>query len=798
MALDANAGGLDSTNLTSADQSAGDQGHLSQSSWDDMSHYIEANGGAKGGTATIEKNSCDTEDVLYYNFTPEHNLYGAVDEAFDKALSKGAKTYESLKDSAGEMKDSLSKVSENPEFAVASLDVTKTAGSINRDVEPEEHTVKKDETLTKIAKEQLGAGATPEEVQKHIKTITELNDIKDPNKLKVGDKLLLPGYTADGGFSMKDSSGDKTTIWADGKERTERADGTGQVVNPDGTEHHWGPNAQDNYDIIGDGGKQTVDADGTKHTVWSDKTERVEKADGSGYVHKPGLDKDGKPDGSYSEHHWGPKEGDNYDLKRNTDGSFERTDKTSDGHKDLPAERARLDEKAKEKLSPAEYEKFKKDMQDFETRAQKDKVSTEDVAKTYGEVSRILEKTGDTPLNQTERNKVAKELMHNAADPKSIDQGFHNTCNVSTVESRLYTKSPAEAAKMVADVSTTGKFTTADGTVVEVPAGSLKPDSEGVKDPVPDGQRNYASQIFQVTAVNIHYARQGDGIKYEQRTPDPAVSKDTGERLVDYSENPPEVLDKNSFVYKAFFGGDPKRSPGLSNDEIIEVSNQISGKNEKDVMLEKDTWGPNGDKTTKVDSEKELTTKLAELKRDGKLPIIVYVDAANEPFLTDSGAGTAGGSGAAHVVTITDYDETTGKVSIDNQWGKRVDHDGASGISVHDLYLAMDKSTASDTKNQWQKDVDYNREHGQIDGCKELELARLKHNDSDISDSKYDKEITRIMRENNARWAEQTRNGTLDPNEQARAQAKYNQLLALIGQKDPARVTAIQQGVAAA
>jgi len=60
-----------------------------------------------------------------------------------------------------------------------------------------------------------------------------------------------------------------------------------------------------------------------------------------------------------------------------------------------------------------------------------------------------------------------------------------------------------------------------------------------------------------------------------------------------------------------------------------------------------------------------------------------------EPFFSDSGAASAGGSGGWHFVTITGYDASSGLVSVDNQWGERNDRlMGDCRVSTADLYRA--------------------------------------------------------------------------------------------------------------
>src|SRR5581483_3509147 len=116
-------------------------------------------------------------------------------------------------------------------------------------------------------------------------------------------------------------------------------------------------------------------------------------------------------------------------------------------------------------------------------------VAPEEVAKTYREVSTLLADKPDAPVSAEDRVKLAEQVVRQAAVPTSIDQGGNSTCNVTVVEAVAYTKSPAEAAKLVADVATTGQFTSPDGKVYPVEKKNLVPDSEAQKNPPEDGKR---------------------------------------------------------------------------------------------------------------------------------------------------------------------------------------------------------------------------------------------------------------------------------------------------------------------
>jgi len=68
-----------------------------------------------------------------------------------------------------------------------------------------------------------------------------------------------------------------------------------------------------------------------------------------------------------------------------------------------------------------------------------------------------------SPLSADERNQLAGSILHNASLRTGIDQGFHNTCNVTTLERRLNITNPAEAARIVSEVGLTGQFKSNDG-----------------------------------------------------------------------------------------------------------------------------------------------------------------------------------------------------------------------------------------------------------------------------------------------------------------------------------------------
>jgi hypothetical protein len=169
----------------------------------------------------------------------------------------------------------------------------------------------------------------------------------------------------------------------------------------------------------------------------------------------------------------------------------------------LQAEKADLLKLLDTTVGKDSHGKFVDQLGQFELRAATADVSKNEIAQTYKEIGRILKAQGNTPLSPELRQQVALDVIRNCADPTIISQGDHNTCNVTAVEVRTYSMYPAQAAKLVADVATTGQYTAKNGVAVKLDKESMRPDREAIKDKPERGMRTYATQLFNLTAVNL-------------------------------------------------------------------------------------------------------------------------------------------------------------------------------------------------------------------------------------------------------------------------------------------------------
>lgn len=345
-----------------------------------------------------------------------------------------------------------------------------------------------------------------------------------------------------------------------------------------------------------------------------------------------------------------------------------------------------LDRAAKVIANPAHLLEFQNNLSTFRARANAQGLSESSVAETLLHISRVLDplRLVDPARKQVnvEMSITALGMMRNVADPTAIDQGGHNTCNVNTVECRLYSKEPQSAAKVVADVAITGEFKTADNTVVR--PRTLTPDGEAKAYPTPDGWRNFASQIFQVTAINIHWNRKdtlpggkfaGRGnIHYCQGGPG-----EPSEYLLNASKSPPEIHGFDTI---------DANHPWLNVSQMSEINEQITGRPSENFSIGRYVTSSESKGCIGVSSLDEFKERLSKLAAARAFPIIVEIDAAKKPMGSGAGFGP-------HVATITHYDPLTGMVTVDNQWGKVNDMTDAPGqkprISVADLYDNMDQ-----------------------------------------------------------------------------------------------------------
>lgn len=374
------------------------------------------------------------------------------------------------------------------------------------------------------------------------------------------------------------------------------------------------------------------------------------------------------PDGTITESHSGDGPNYTFELKERPGGDLKLIE--ADGaelsfsdNPELSKGRTELLEKATLAMEdPAELARFKADMIRFENR---DDLSPEEMQATYAEVGRLFDENPDSKIDGDGRTTLAGQVMRLAANPTSVDQGKHNTCTVASVEARLYTRNPSLAAKLVADVAHDGTFTTSRGKEVEIPEGNFRPDEEASKEPTVDGERSFASQIFQTSMVNAVHQELEPGLLFEQV--DPEGPSDLGERLYRLSEG------------EQFFR---QNAPDMNDDRKALAYELITGEDVSAVALDQSYEVVDQD-TGQFKTEEQFRDYLSKLKEEGQLPAMLSVVPGSGPFATEGYQSFFG----EHAVLVTDFDEATDEVRVDNQWGSERDRIDEP-MTLSDLYAA--------------------------------------------------------------------------------------------------------------
>src|SRR5262249_6660682 len=139
-----------------------------------------------------------------------------------------------------------------------------------------------------------------------------------------------------------------------------------------------------------------------------------------------------------------------------------------------------------------------------------DGLHNDEVSRTYQQVARLLDSSATQPTDAPQRLALAEQILHQAANPTAVNQLSGSSSGIAGIETLTYSRFPSRAAQLIADVVTTGQYTPSDGdSPITVSAGSIRPQGSGLNPNEREGDRSYASQLFQTTAFNLHLAQHG-------------------------------------------------------------------------------------------------------------------------------------------------------------------------------------------------------------------------------------------------------------------------------------------------
>ncbi len=368
-------------------------------------------------------------------------------------------------------------------------------------------------------------------------------------------------------------------------------------------------------------------------------------------------------------------------------------------------------------------ERFLQDMDRFNERARDGGLSAHEVSETYRQIERLLQPGPGARLPREVRLALASQVMHNAAVPTDVRQN-ENSCSVASLEVRTYTRQPSAAAALVADVATTGAFTTRDGITIRLDGHSLTPSRVGtVALSQEASQRSFASQIFQVTAGNISNALDPNfrDLRYVQRPP--MRQRDSGEELVDAGSGEVQHHWPGAAAYP---------------NGLIRVGESITGNRDEAqaYLVNSERRGRTSAQANHFDNPDQLGNRLEELNRRGQLPAIVFVHANSDLFPQRSSNIPGDPFSDGHYITVTGYDPATRTVRYDDQYSADADR-RIRPVSLQTLFDATHVVRA----NQW--------------------LDRLEAGRATMSQAEFVRNLETLGRTYAARWQSVRRDGRI-------------------------------------
>jgi hypothetical protein len=352
--------------------------------------------------------------------------------------------------------------------------------------------------------------------------------------------------------------------------------------------------------------------------------------------------------------------------------------------------------------SPEVLAAFEKNVDDFEKRAESDGLSNKDREEFYSQVGRVLteSKTGNKFYDSKDLQTIASDMMRQGARPGDVNQGATSTCTAAALETVLYIQEPATMGRVVADIATSGEYQKVDGTVVKVPEKNLHPNKYQESTPA-EKKRSLASHIAQPALINIHWSGQTDffgtevdkgSIVYEEGHATEFLG-DAHTRMMDYSKKPPKALTETVSISDptmdivGVYGEEtqPLEGPNMHMEFMQGLYKQLRG-NKGDLTI---ISGKEGDGVIKPSSREEFD-KALKAALDRKKPVLLGVHANRDPFLEDLNDSYSreplteqqrkdqSRMHAHHALVATGVD-TSGLVTVENQWGNSVDHTGEKG-----------------------------------------------------------------------------------------------------------------------
>lgn len=299
-------------------------------------------------------------------------------------------------------------------------------------------------------------------------------------------------------------------------------------------------------------------------------------------------------------------------------------------------------------------------------------LKTEQITKVFRHINEFLDPRETHPI-PLPLDRLAMQTLRLTAKPERVVQGYHPTCTPAALEYVTYTRQPENAANLISQVVRQNKYTSGDGTTITVNGLNVVPEQHW--------NRPFANQLFQTTAVNVHWQRKSDLLPWVTKDDHPNIDITPGKtmyqrmptnqlnespyRLIDFGKNPPEhIYDRLPQSLK----GDAA-DPLMCHDGLNDINAQINGSAGGAISLPWDLSSP-----------QQLNSLLRARLMVGRLPVVTVVDSRHKIFRDELSDGSVGGW---HSVVIRSFDPKKNVVSLFNPWGKVIDD-----VSVKDVFHA--------------------------------------------------------------------------------------------------------------
>lgn len=366
---------------------------------------------------------------------------------------------------------------------------------------------------------------------------------------------------------------------------------------------------------------------------------------------------------------------------------------------------------------PNEQKQFTTDMDNFEknfsARGHMGAMEKQrEMANTYVQLSRLLSADSDVLARYPEckqqpgetpwRVQVAEQLVHQVAEPFTISQGTLAICATASLQVREHYREPAAVTRLVTEVMLTGKYeSTYGGIKLDLTAcpNNLIPDlfakrftvENDIKNvPIHEwkadyfGSRSFASQLFDVTALNLVLGPRG--FRYEQ------PSSMDYETLMNAANG--KVVDVRTGNSLPWGSGEGRQ---VTDRDISTLALRVCGKDERHFVISAARLWPNEVANSSLRkayeynnrdggvvalfSASELAAALKATKEIGQWPPIVRLDCSMPP--------TRMNRGGAHFLVISGQSDDGCKLSIDNTWQDLKDLNGELKVPIDEIAASM-------------------------------------------------------------------------------------------------------------